>query len=140
MGENKKDQGKVHNLVRKFAKIDFFLAGDLDGKIADLENPWIGHEGPMEAVFERGRPGLDLLQRGIAFAGNTTVMWDESSVRVLTVEDEEKDDQIAIQSPVLVHPRFAGKNGVPSELERIDFLLDGVYRGSHYRMKEDGHA
>lgn len=121
----------IHKLVDQHAEIDRLPAAERDAAVGALDDPWIGHEGPLSADFRRAADVDELLPRGLAFAGDTTVWWDEAWVRVLRVEDGRKDGCVAVESPVHVHRRFHGRGA--DELVRVDFLIDGVYQGSHYR-------
>ncbi len=134
-----KNAERIHDLVEKHAAIDRKPAAERDAAVAELDRPWIGHEGPLGACFFRAESPCELLLRGIAFAGDTTVSWDEAGVRVLRLEDGAKDGCLAIETQVHVRKRFLERG--PAELKRVDFLRDGAYQGSHYRLaKEDDHA
>lgn len=104
-----------------------------DTEIGKLIDPWIGNEGPLEADFQRGlAEGATLHLRGVAFDDATTVVWDEDGVQVLRSIPFSSDqgDVVALQSPVLVHRRFAEKG--PASLSRIDYLKHGALLGSRF--------
>lgn len=126
------EEKAIHELIPNHAAIERLSVAARDAEIAKLENPWIGQEGPLTADFQRAEDIGELLPRGIAFAGDTTVWWDEAWVRVLRMCDGSKGSCVAIKTPVYVHQRFHGRGA--DRLERVDFLVDGVYQGSHYRV------
>ncbi len=108
-----------------------------DQQVGDLQRPWIGQEGPMEAQFIHAKDETpDLLLRGLAFDGRTTVFWDEDSVRVIQPALGGEEGVISLANGVVVRDRQEFKRG-PGDLERIDYLYRGVLLGSHYQRKTD---
>jgi hypothetical protein len=98
-----------------------------DTQVALLDEPWIGDEGPLDAVFRRGWTGEPLRSRGIAFDLHTTVVWDEAGVQVLRAA-EARPEVTALQSPVILRDRFVQ----PPQLSRVDYLERGCLLGSRY--------
>lgn len=134
-----KNEERIHRLVEKHAELKRLPADQREAAVAELDRPWIGHEGPLGAKFFRADGPCELLLRGIAFADDVTVSWDEAGVRVLRIQDGKKDDHLAIATDVHIRQRFLGQ--APPKLERVDFLIDGAYQGSHYRVTKEGdHA
>jgi hypothetical protein len=99
-----------------------------DAEVAGLTDPWIGDEGPLDAVFRRAVRG-PLRQRGVAFDERTTVVWDEAGVQVLRAA-EPSSDVVALRSEVLLREGFR-ENG-PARLFRVDYLRRGTLLGSRF--------
>ncbi len=99
-------------------------------EVAALREPWIADEGPLTAELWR-HPGGELRRplhlRGLAFDGETTVVWDEDAVQVIRLADAEPG-VLARRSPVLIRDRFEGLGA----LTRVDYLRGGVLIASRY--------
>jgi hypothetical protein len=108
-----------------------------DAELAKLIEPWIGDEGPLDAVFRRGLGGEPLRARGVAFDDRTTVVWDEAGVQVLQAS-EAKGDLVTLHSPVLLNRRFQ-KSG-PAHLFRVDYLFHGALLGSRFTTEGEDDA
>jgi hypothetical protein len=105
-----------------------------DNEVAQLQNPWIGDEGPLDAAFRRGEAAR-LRPRGVAFDQLVTVQWDETQVKVVSATPSESG-VLALRTPVLLPERFIG----PSILYRIDYFHRGRLIASRYVPEGEGYA
>ncbi len=113
--------------IEESARVDYLPASDRDARVAALDDPWIGDEGPLEASFRRGVETEPLRPRGLAFDRETTVVWDEDAVQVVRAADPEPG-VVALRSRVIVRERFPS----PGALWRTDYLRGGVLLASRY--------
>jgi hypothetical protein len=109
-------------------EIAYFGPERRDPEVAALNDPWIADEGPFEASLRRGLRDA-LRQRGMAFDGRTTIVWDEEGVQVLRAAEPTRD-VVALCSAVLLRPGFREQG--PERLFRIDYLRRGALLGSRF--------
>lgn len=139
--------------VKESVQIRFADSGQREAEVERLHDPWIAHEGPLEAFFQRGSVGK-LLPRGLAFDNQTTVFWDEGGIQI-NRRAPAQPGVVALCSDVLLRERFvsdvsggpAGKGSTDDaasvdegKLRRIDYLRGGVLIGSRYLKVEDENA
>ena len=108
--------------------------GERDAEVARLADAWIGDEGPCDAEFRRGANG-PTRPRGVAFDADTTVVWDETRVLVVT-PGRPQPGVLACRTPLLVRGRFADA----PPLHRVDYLYRGRLLASRYVPGGEDHA
>lgn len=124
----------VTEWIEESAALRYEEPGQRDAEVAELHDPWIGDEGPLDAGFRRGAAG-NVRARGVAFDRSATVFWDETQVKVVSAATAEAG-VLALRTPVLIRERFSG----PSRLVRIDYLSRGRLIASRYAPEGDDHA